>query len=146
MSKEVAIRKLMQACHDNAELLSRLVERPQEVAKEYGITFEAEELRQLERVKKLADLVEEFRQGRVIGPPSGYPVDVLWKTTLANHILFYRPIFYPIFYQPIFYRPIFYRPSFYPVFYPIGYFFRSGGIDGNRQFSGLRTLGIKKRS
>jgi hypothetical protein len=146
MSKEVALRQLIQAGEKDPELFTKLLEKPEEVAKQYGVTLEREELQQLQRVKKLKDLVEEFKQGRVIPPPSGYPIDVLWKTTIANHILFYRPIFYPIFNRPISYRPIFYRPIFYPVFYPIGYYFRTGGIEGNPQFKGLRSLGNKKQA
>lgn len=145
MSKEVAIRKLMQSCEKDPELFTKLVDKPQEVAKEYGVALEPEELQQLQRVKKLRDLVEEFKQGRVIGPHIGYPIDVLWKATIANHILSYRPIFYPVFYRP---GPIFYyRPTFNnPIFYPVGYPFSAGGIEGSRQFSGLRSLGSKKRS
>jgi hypothetical protein len=144
MSKEVAMKKLLQACGENPELLTRLMEKPQEVTKEYGVALEPEELQQLQRVKKLKDLVEEFKLGRVIGPHVGYPIDVMWKTTLATHILFYKPIFYPIFYRPIYYtRPIFY-PIYYPIFYPIGYYFATGGIEQARQFSGLRSLGKKR--
>jgi hypothetical protein len=98
MSKEVAIRKLMQACEKDPELFARLTQKPQEVAEEYGVTLEPDEVVQLERVQKLNSLVAEFKLGRGIGRPIGYPVDVAWKTSIANHIIFYRPIFYPIFY------------------------------------------------
>jgi hypothetical protein len=98
MNKDVAIRKLMQACEKDPELFAKLIAKPQEVAKKYGVTLEAEEVEQLQKVQKLKTLVEEFKLGRVIGHPIGYPVDVAWKTAIANHIIFYRPIFYPIFY------------------------------------------------
>jgi len=147
MSKEVALKQLIQAGEKDPELFTKLLEKPEEAAKQYGVTLEREEVQQLQRVKKLKDLVDEFKQGRGLPPPSGYPIDVLWKTTIANHILFYRPIFYPIFNVPIVYRrPISYRPIFYQVFYPIGYYFRTGGIEGNPQFRGLRSLGNKKQS
>jgi hypothetical protein len=94
----VAVRKLMQACEKDPELFARLVKNPQEVAGEFGVTLEPEEVAQLEKVQKLNSLVAEFKQGRGIGRPIGYPVDVAWKTSIANHIIFYRPIFYPIFY------------------------------------------------
>jgi hypothetical protein len=98
MSREVAIRKLMQACEKDPELFARLTQKPHEVAEEYGVTLEPDEVAQLERVQKLNSLVAEFKQGRGIGTPIGYPVDVAWKTAIANHIVFYRPIYYPIFY------------------------------------------------
>lgn len=145
MSKEVAMKKLLQACSENPELLTRLIEKPQEVAKEYDVALEPAELQQLQRVKKLKDLVEEFKLGRVIGPPAGYPADVMWKTTLANHILFYKPIFYPLFYMPIFYRWGWGSyPIFYQIFYPIGYYYATGQVQQARRFSGLRSLGKKR--
>jgi hypothetical protein len=98
MSKEVAVRKLMQACEKDPELFARLVAKPQEVAEQFGVTLEPDEVAQLERVQKLRSLVAEFKLGRGIGRPIGYPVDVAWRTAIANHIVFYRPIFYPIFY------------------------------------------------
>jgi hypothetical protein len=97
MCKEVAVRKLMQACEKDPELFARLTKKPQEVAGEYGVTLEPDEVVQLERVHKLNSLVAEFKLGRVIGTPIGYPVDVAWKSAIANHILSYRPVFYPIF-------------------------------------------------
>lgn len=117
MTKEVAVRKLMQSCERDPELFKKLVENPEEVAKTYGVELEPQEVEQFQRVKKLQDLVEEFKVGRGIGRPVGYPIDVAWKTTLANHIIFYRPIYYPIYY-PIFYQifgPISYRGAGYPV-------------------------------
>ncbi|MGA2168551.1 MAG: hypothetical protein ABSG62_10085 [Terracidiphilus sp.] len=136
MNKDVAIRKLMQACEKDPDLFTKLVDNPQEIAKEHDIALEPEELQQLQRVKKLKDLVEEFKQGRGIGRPVGYPIDVAWTTTIANHIIFYRPIYYPIYY-----------PIFYPVFGPISY--RGAGYPAEpvetAQFSALRKLGRKRR-
>lgn len=140
----------MQACEKDPELLTKLVEKPQEIAKQYSVALEPKELEQLQRVKKLRDLVEEFKAGRVIPNPVGYPIDVLWKTTLANHILSYRPIFYPIFYAwgPISYRwrPISYRGG--PISYfganPIGYPLGPVQFEASRRLSGLRSAGRKK--
>jgi hypothetical protein len=56
----------------------------------------------------------------------------MWKNTLANHILFYRPVYYPIFY-PIYY-PVFYRWQFPVTGYPAGPIETQGG-----QFTGLRS-------
>ncbi len=134
MDKETAVRKLMQACEKDPELLTRLVAKPKEVAGEFGVTLEAEEIEQLGRVQKLQNLVAEFKGGRGIGHPVGYPIDVAWKTTLANHIIFYRPIYYPI---------------FYPIFYPIGYLgagYPIGPVEQARPFSGLRRFANRKRS
>jgi hypothetical protein len=88
----------MQACEKDQKLFARLTQNPQEVAGEYGVTLEPDEVTQLERVQKLNSLVAEFKVGRGIGRPIGYPVDVAWKSVVANHIVFYRPIYYPIFY------------------------------------------------
>jgi len=136
MSKEAAVRKLMQACEKDPDLLTKLTENPAEIAKKHGVDLEPEEVQQLQRVKKLKDLVEEFKVGRGIGRPVGYPIDVAWKTTLANHIIFYRPIYYPIYYH-----------IFYPVFGPISY--RGAGYPAEpvetAQFSALRKLRSKKR-
>jgi|SRR5215469_1908745 hypothetical protein len=150
MSTEVGMKKLMQACEKDPELLNKLLEKPQEIAKQYDAALGPEELQQLQRVKKLRDLVEEFKAGRVIPHPVGYPIDVLWKTTLANHILSYRPIFYPIFYTwgPISYRwrPISYRGG--PISYfgatPIGYPYSPVQFEASRQLSGLRSVSRKK--
>jgi hypothetical protein len=140
MNKEVAVRKLLQACEKDPALLTRLVENPQEVAKEHAVALEPEEVQQLQRVKKLKDLVEEFQQGRVIGHPVGYPVDVMWKKTIADHILSDRAIFYPIWGYT--WRPVFGTGPY-------------GGIGGYRpgypagpveRFSALRSRGSKKQS
>ena len=98
MSREVAIRRLMQACEKDRELFVRLTQKPQEVAEKFGVTLEPDEVAQLERVQKLYSLVSEFKVGLGIGRPIGYPVDVAWKSAIASHIVSYRPIFYPIFY------------------------------------------------
>lgn len=149
MSTEEGIRKLMQACEKDPELLTKLLEKPQEIAKQYSVTLEPEELQQLQRVKKVRDLVEEFKAGRVISRPVGYPIDVLWKTTLANHILSYRPIFYPIFYTwgPISYRwrPISYRGGPISYFGVTGYPFGPVQFEASRQLSGLRSVGRNKK-
>ncbi len=140
MTREAAIRKMMSACHENPDLYKKLLEKPQDVAKEHGVTLEPEELAQLQRVKKLNDLVEEFKGGRGIHPPIGYPIDVMWKKVIANHIISYRA-FYPLFnfrYYPIRYYPIrFYPIRYYPIYYPIGYYFNTGGVQ--QQFTGLRN-------
>jgi len=146
MSTEVGIRKLMQACETDPELLTKLLEKPQEIAKQYSVTLEPEELQQLQRVKKLRDLVDEFKAGRVIPRPVGYPIDVLWKTTLANHILSYRPIFYPIFYTwgPISYRTISYRGG--PIsYFGAGYPFSPVQFEASRQLRSLRSVGRNKK-
>jgi hypothetical protein len=98
MSKEVAVRKLLQACEKDPELFAKLIATPKEVAEQFGVALEPEEVEQLQKVQKLRTLVGEFKQGRVVGPPLGYPIDVAWKNTILNHIKFYNPIFYPIFY------------------------------------------------
>src|SRR5271169_6527984 len=146
MSTEVGIRKLMQACEKDPELLTKLLEKPQEIAKQYDVSLEPEQLQQLQRVKKLRDLVEEFKAGRVIPRPVGYPIDVLWKTTLANHILSYRPIFYPIFYTwgPTSYRAISYRGG--PIsYFGAGYPFSPVQFEASRQLRGLRSVGRNKK-
>jgi hypothetical protein len=133
MEKDVAIRQLMQACEKDPELFAKLVDKPEEVAKEFKVTLGPDEIAQLQRVKQLQNLVNEFKVGRGGLPhPSGYPIDVMWKNTLANHILFYRPIYYPIFY-PIYY-PVFYRWHFPVTGYPAGPIETQGG-----QFTGLRS-------
>jgi hypothetical protein len=134
MEKEVAIRKLMQACEMDPALSARLLANPDDVAKEFEVKLEPEEVAQLQRVKKLQDLVAEFTQGRGIGRPIGYPVDVMWKTTIANHLQSYRPIYYPIFYQ-IFYP---YRP---PIYYPV-----AGYPAGPIEFEGIRRSGARRRT
>jgi len=144
MTREAAIRKMMSACHENPELYRKLLEKPQDVAKEHGVTLEPEELQQLQRVKKLQDLVDEFKAGRGIHPPIGYPIDVMWKKVIANHVISYRA-FYPLFnfrYYPIRFYPIrFYPIRFYPIYYPIGYYFNTGGIrQEGQQFTGLRNV------
>jgi hypothetical protein len=138
VSKESAIKKLMQACEGDADLYSKLLANPQDVAGQYGVTLEPEEIEQFKRVQALQTLVAEFKAGRGIGHPIGYPVDVAWKATLANHIIFYRPIYYPIFY-PIFY-PIYYRGSGYPI----GYI--EEPTAAVKPFSGLRKLAARKRN
>jgi hypothetical protein len=145
MNKEVAIRKMLQSCEKDPELFAKLVEKPQEVAREHGVALEPEELQQLQRVKKLQDLVEEFKQGRVIGHPVGYPVDVLWKKTLANHILSDRSIFYPIWgYGWGYVIGTGYRGG-YSIGYIIRYPYRPTATEAG-QFSGLRSRGSKRRS
>ena len=135
MSNETAIRKLMHACEKDPELFKRLAANPEGVAKEHGVTLEPAEIEQLVRVQKLQHLVEEFKTARPgIGGPIKYPIDVAWKTALANHIIFYRPIYYPIFY-----------PIFYPILYRIGY--PIVGYTWQQQMpqtSALRRLGIRK--
>jgi hypothetical protein len=123
MTREVAIRKMITACQANPDLHAKLLEKPHEVAKEYGVTLEPEELQQLQRVKRLNDLVAEFTNGRGIDPHIGYPIDVLWKNTIFNHIVFYRP-YYPIWFG----------------LYPVGYYFSRGEIGAGRRFSGLRKV------
>ncbi len=145
MSREAAIRKMMKACHENPDQFKKLLEKPQDVAKEHGVTLEPEELEQLQRVKKLHDLVEEFKAGRGIHRPIGYPIDVMWKKVIANHIISYRA-FYPLFnfkYYPIRGYPIRGYPIrgypiwFYPIqFYPLGY---TSGVLQAQQFTGLRN-------
>ena len=140
MTREAAIRKMMKACHENPDLHKKLLEKPQDVAKEHDVTLEPEELEQLQRVKKLHDLVEEFKAGRGIHPPIGYPIDVMWKKIIANHIISYRS-FYPLFnfrYYPIRYYPIRFYPIYYPTYYPIGYYFGGEGGEQVQQFRGLR--------
>ncbi len=146
MTREAAIRKMMSACHENPEMYKKLLEKPKEVAKEHGVTLEPEELSQLQRVKQLEDLVDEFKAGRGLHPPIGYPIDSMWKKVLFKHIVSYRtfyPLFnfryYPIRFYPIRYYPIKYYPiRFYPIRYPIGYYFDVGGIQEGTQFTGLR--------
>jgi len=143
MSREAAIRKMMTACREDPELHKKLLDKPQEVAKQFDVKLEPEELQQLDRVKKLADLVDEFKAGRGIHPPIGYPIDVLWKTVLLKHIVSYRPVYYPLFnirYYPIRYPIRFYPIRFYPynpMIYNIGYYFNVGEQEGQR-FTGLR--------
>ena len=124
MSKEVAVKKMLQACEKEPELFAKLIASPQEVAGKFGIALEPEEVEQLQKVQKLRTLVDEFKLGRVIGPPLGYPVDVAWKNIIFYHILYYRPIFYPIFYpipDPIYQQTVeteaLYRkpPKGYPI-------------------------------
>jgi hypothetical protein len=136
MSREAAIRKMMQACHENPDLHKKLLEKPQDVAKEHGLTLEPEELQQLQRVKKLQDLVEEFKAGRGIHPPIGYPIDVLWKKVISYHIIWYRP-FYPLWYR-FWYRFNSYR--FRPSVYTIGYYLDTGRPQVGPQFTGLRNM------
>ncbi len=138
MNNEAAVAKLMQACEKDAELYSKLLANPQEVANQYGVTLEPEEIEQFNRVQKLQSLVAEFKTGRGVVGPIRYPIDVAWKATLANHIIYYRPIFYPIFYG-IFY-PIFYRPTGYVAGYPV----ESAQAIG--PFTGLRRLAARKRT
>ena len=139
MSKEIAVRKLMQACEKDPKLFEKLVENPKAVAAENGVDLEPEELQQLQRVKKLRDLVAEFKGGRGIGRPIGYPIDVAWKSTLADHIIFYRPIYYPIFY-----------PIFYQIFYPVVSYRELGypiePVEQLPVLQGLRKLSTEKRS
>ncbi len=140
MTREAAIRKMMTACHENPDLHKKLLDKPQDVAKEHGVTLEPEELEQLKRVKKLHDLVEEFKAGRGIHPPIGYPIDRMWKKVIANHIISYRA-FYPLFnfrYYPIRFYPIRFYPIYYPIYYPIGYYFGGEGGEQVQQFRGLR--------
>lgn len=126
----------MHACEKDPELFKRLVASPAEVAKEHGVTLEKAEIEQLGRVQKLQSLVDEFKTGRPgVGGPIKYPIDVAWKTTLANHIIYYRPIYYPIFYQ-IFY-PILYRIG-YPV---VGYAFQQQ----TSQSGALRKVATRKQ-
>jgi hypothetical protein len=143
MSREAAIRKMMHACHQDPDLHKKLLEKPQDVAKEHGVTLEPEELQQLQRVKKLQDLVDEFKAGRGIHPPIGYPIDVMWKKVIANHIISYRSSFYPLFnfrYYPIRFYPIRYYPiRYYPIKYIAGYYFDVGGPQAGQQFTGLRS-------
>ena len=144
MSREAAMRKMTNACREDPELYQKLLDKPEEVAKQYDLKLEPEELQQLQRVKKLADLVDEFKAGRGIHPPIGYPIDVMWKKVLLKHIVSYRS-FYPLFnikYYPIRFYPVrypirFYPIRFYPIRYPIGYYFDVGAQEG-QQFTGLR--------
>ena len=99
MSNEAGVRKLMQACEKEPALFGRFVDKPDEVAKEFGITLAKEEIDQLKRVQRLQQVIDDFKAHRPgIPGPSGYPIEMAWKTAMAHHIIFYRPSFYPIFY------------------------------------------------
>ena len=117
---ELALKKLIEAADKDPELRARLCKEPELMAKELGIKLGTAEVQQLERIGALMQLVDEFKQARVVvdDSPIFYPIDVWWKRTIFDHIIRYRPIYYPLFY-PIFYH-IFY-PIFYPVHGPVGY-------------------------
>lgn len=131
MPNEIAIRKMMEACHQDPKLQARLFHDPKAVAKEHGAELSNEEVQQLKRVGALMSLVDEFKAGRVGGPgPIFYPIDVWWKQAIFNHVVSYRSLYNPLF------RPIFYPIR--PIFYPIGYVFNVGGPELGGEVAALR--------
>jgi hypothetical protein len=106
--REIAIRKLMDACDKEPELQAQLFESPKKIAAQHGVELEDAEVQQLQKVGALMRLVGEFKAGRVVGPggPIYYPIDVWWKRTIFNHVISYRSL---------------YNPLFHHIFDPIGY-------------------------
>ncbi len=102
VTKELAVKKLMEACEKDPKLQAELFRAPKELATKYGVTLEPEEEKQLKRVGELMRIINDFTEARIFGPgPIFYPVDLWWKRTLFDHIYRYEPLYNKLFHRPL---------------------------------------------
>ena len=124
-TREIAIKKLMEACDKDTKLRADLLRNPKEIATKYNVTLEPEEEKQLKRVGELTRVIEEFTHSRVFNPDwIRYPADVWWKQTLYDHIVEPQSLFNPLFHLKPF------------PFYPAPEDFLRRGLE--RQLGGFR--------
>lgn len=102
VDRNLAIKKMMDACDKDPSLQAQLFKSPEGVAKKYEVSLSAEEKAAISKLGHLYEVIDEFKAGRIFGPgPIFYPIDIWWQRKIFNHVLSYRPIFYPLFPRPI---------------------------------------------
>lgn len=128
MPNDIAVKKMMDACDKDPKLQAELFKDPKGFAKKYDVTLGDDEVKQLNRVGALMQLVAEFGAGRALGPgPIFYPIDIWWKQALFNHVISYRSV---------------YNPLFNILKYPIGYYFN---VAGSQVASEINVLRVRSR-
>lgn len=94
------LRELLGTANVDESLKSRLLSRPREVAKEYGVELSDGEMERLLKLGAFRELATELRKGSVIRRDPGpifYPADV-WLRVEASRLIRYFVrywVFYP---------------------------------------------------
>lgn len=96
---EDGLRELLQAANVDDSLKSKLLARPKEVAKEYGVELTEAETERLAKLGAFRQLAIELRQGSVVrvDPRIFYPADI-WLRVEASKLIRYFVryfVFYP---------------------------------------------------
>lgn len=95
-TKEDGLNRLLQEANVDEGLKSRLLAKPRETAKEYGVDLTVAEVQRLTKLGAFRELAADLRRGAVVrcDPRICYPADV-WLRAEATRLLRYF-IFYPV--------------------------------------------------
>ena len=91
MSNEIPVKTLIEACEKDPEMMAGLLKDPKDFALKHKVTLTDDQIKPLQLIGQLKQLIAKFEAGRVRIPPwNGYPYEGLWKQVIFTHLQQYR--------------------------------------------------------
>lgn len=86
--RDQRIQKLFETAHKDQHLKMRLLDDPEDVAKEWGVELECEEIDRLKKLGGLVEMTNEAKIGRLFrcDPRVCYPVTLWHKESLIEFL------------------------------------------------------------